>query len=268
MKAAAAFLIVAHLLAAGAGWVSAYDPAEQHREQAWDAPSERFPLGTDGLGRDQWSRLVHGARISLFSGLAAGVLSAGLGLLLGGWAGLSGGRVDRLLTRLMELFLALPWMYLLLAARAFFPLETNARVVFVSLLLLLGAIGWARPARLVRGIVLSAKERESVLAARGFGARKGYLLRRHILPEVLPVLATYLSLAIPQYIAAEATLSFLGLGFSGSTPSWGSLVGAMGSLEVLSEAWWMVAPAVALALVLGCYSIVSSALAGTEHQGR
>ncbi len=268
MKACAVFLIVAHLLAAMAGWVSSYDPAEQHREHAWEAPGERFPLGTDGLGRDQWSRLVHGARISLYSGLAAGVLSAALGLLLGGWAGLSGGWTDRLITRLMELFLALPWMYLLLAVRAFFPLETDARLVFLALLLLLGAIGWARPARLVRGIVMSVKERESLLAARGFGAGRWYLLRRHILPEVLPVLGTYLSLAIPQYVAAEATLSFLGLGFSGSTPSWGSLVGAMGSLEVLSEAWWMGLPAVALALVLGCYSIVSSALAGTEHQGR
>ncbi len=268
MKACLVFLLAIHLLAAMAGFVAAYPPAEQHRENAWEAPGARFPLGTDGLGRDQWSRLVHGARISLYSGLAAGVLSAGLGLLLGGVAGLLGGWVDRMVTRLMELFLALPWMYLLLAARAFFPLETDARVVFTALLLLLGAIGWARPARLVRGIVMSVKERESVLAARGFGAGQWYLLRRHIVPETLPALATYLSLAIPQYVAAEVTLSFLGLGFSGSTPSWGSLVGRMGSLDVLTDAWWMGLPAVVLAVVFGCYSILSSALAETQRQGR
>lgn len=219
-----------------------------------------FLIGADGLGRDQFSRLLHGARVSLYSGLAAALLSALLGWLLGGTAGFAGGWTDRVLMQLAELFLALPWMYLLLAARAFFPLNSDPRLVFTILLLLLGAIGWARPARLIRAVVLSAKERDSVLAARGFGASRSYLLFQHVLPVTMPVLLTYLSVAIPQYIAAEATLSFLGLGFSGSIPSWGGLIASLSNLEVIMSYWWMWFPAAALALVLACYSSIANGL--------
>jgi peptide/nickel transport system permease protein len=218
-----------------------------------DEPGRIFLLGTDGLGRDQFSRLVYGARISLFSGVGAASVSALLGFCLGALAGFHGGWTDRILMRLAELFLALPWMYLLLAARAFFPLNADPRLVFAVLLAMLGVVGWARPARLVRGIVWSVKEREYVLAARGFGASPLYLIRRHIAPEAMPALLTYLGLAIPQYVLAETTLSFLGLGFSGSIPSWGSLIAALASLEVLQNYWWMALPAAALALVFACY---------------
>lgn len=227
-----------------------------------DEPGKMFPLGTDGLGRDQFSRLLHGARVSLFSGLIAALFSAVAGACLGAVAGFYGGRTDGLIMRLAELFLALPWMYLLLAARAFFPLDADPRAVFLTLLALLGLIGWARPARLVRGIVLTAKEREFVLAARGFGASDAYLIWHHILPEAIPALATYLSLVIPQYVLAEATLSFLGLGFSGATPSWGSLLAALTQLEVLDNYWWMMLPAVAFAGVFACYNGIASSLKG------
>lgn len=231
---------------------------------AADEPGRLFLLGTDGLGRDQFSRLLYGARVSLFSGLAAAAVSAFLGLWLGGIAGFLGGTTDRLLMGLAELFLVLPWMYLLLAARAFFPLNADPRLIFTALLILLGAIGWARPARIVRGIVLSSRERDYVLAAKGFGAGPLYLLAHHVLPPALPAVLTYLSVAIPQYIAAEATLSFLGLGFSGSIPSWGALIASLASFEVLGSYWWMWIPALALALILACYSIVSNGLTTKE----
>ena len=222
-----------------------------------DEPGRIFLLGTDGLGRDQFSRLVYGARVSLFSGLTAALFSAFAGASLGAAAGFYGGRTDRLVMRLAELFLALPWMYLLLAARAFFPLSADPRAVFLALLALLGLVGWARPARLVRGIVLTTKERDFVLAARGFGASDLYLIRRHILPETYPTLATYLSLAIPQYVLAEATLSFLGLGFSGAVPSWGSLLAALTQFEVLDQYWWITVPAFVFAGVFACYNVVA-----------
>ncbi len=223
-------------------------------------PGKVFLMGTDGLGRDQFSRWIYGARTSLFSGLAAALLSAILGAGLGLAAGFYGGRADRLTMRAAELFLALPWMYLLLAMRAFFPLNADPRTLFLALLALLGAIGWARPARLVRGIVLSAKEREFVLAARGFGAPDSYLIWHHIAPATIPTLATYLSLAIPQYVLAEASLSFLGLGLGGSVPSWGSLLASLSQIEVLESYWWMTLPAAGFALVFGCYNELARGL--------
>lgn len=227
-----------------------------------------FLLGTDGLGRDQFSRLLHGARVSLYSGLGAAGVASLLGFWLGGLAGYYGGLADRLLMGAAELFLVLPWMYFLLAARAFFPLQSDPSAMFTVLLLMLGAIGWARPARVVRGIVMSAKERDYVLAARGFGAGTGYLLARHVLPPAMPAVMTSFCVAIPQYVAAEATLSFLGLGFSGSAPSWGMLIASLASLEVIHNYWWMWIPALALAVVMACYSVVSRGVAETRGSGR
>ncbi len=275
-KVCIGILVAVHLLAVFADWVAPYGPGEQHREHAWAAPAlffhrgaeaghldlvkepgKIFLLGTDGLGRDQFSRLVHGARVSLLFGLGAAGVAALLGLLVGGAAGYFGGWVDRVAMRGAELFLALPWMYLLLAARAFFPLETDDRVVAGAMMLLLGAVGWARPGRLVRGIVMTAREREYVLAAKGFGAGPWYVLRRHVLPEAYPAVVTYAGLAIPQYILAEATLQFLGLGVSGSAPSWGTLIAGLAQLEVVGGYWWMWIPAVVLAVVCGCYNWLS-----------
>src|SRR6059058_3540698 len=112
--------------------------------------------------------------------------------------------------RLAELFLALPWLYLLFALRAFLPLAVGPLQAFFLIVAVLGMVGWARPARLVRGVVLSAKERDFVRAARGFGATDGYLLRRHILPETSSVLLTQAAILVPQFVLAEMTLSFLG----------------------------------------------------------
>src|ERR1035438_5841469 len=120
--------------------------------------------------------------------------------------------------RLSELFLALPWLYLLFALRAFLPLAVSPLNAFFLVIVALATVGWARPARLVRGVVLSAKERDFVRAARGFGARDGYLLRRHIVPETRGVLLTQAAILVPQFVLAEITLSFLGLGIPEAVP--------------------------------------------------
>src|SRR5882724_2379461 len=147
------------------------------------------------------------------------VIGAGIGAA----AGYYGGWRADLLMRLAELFLALPWLYLLFAIRAFLPLALNPLQAFFLIVAVIAAVGWARPARLVRGIVLSAKERDFVRAARGFGASDLYLLRRHIFPETSSVLLTQAAILIPQYVLAEMTLSFLGLGVREPVPSWGNL---------------------------------------------
>ncbi len=150
-----------------------------------NAPATIFLIGSDGYGRDQFSRLLYGGQISLFAGLLATAISVSLGLMLGGIAGFYGRWPDDLIMRASEIFLALPWLYLLFAVRAFLPLHIPPNQIFILLIAVLGAVGWARPARLIRGIVLSAREREYVLAARGFGASDLYLLRRHVLPQAV-----------------------------------------------------------------------------------
>ncbi|MFQ5776707.1 MAG: ABC transporter permease [Terriglobia bacterium] len=225
-----------------------------------DEPAKVFLLGSDGFGRDQLSRLLHGGQISLLAGLLATGLSLGVGLLLGAIAGFYGRWLDEALMRGAELFLALPWLYLLFAVRAFLPLHISPAQAFLLLIVVIGLIGWARPARLIRGVVLTAKERYYVVAARGFGASDLYLLRRHVLPQTWGVVLTQAALLIPQYILAEVTLSFLGLGVGEPVPSWGNMLASLQQYHVLASYWWMLAPGLALMPVVLGYSALASAL--------
>lgn len=202
-----------------------------------------YLLGSDEYGRDQLSRFLYGGRVSLFAGLLGAGITLALGLLVGALAGYYGGWRDEILMRLAELFLALPWLYLLFALRAFLPLTVSPLQAFFLIIAVVGAVGWARPARLVRGIVLSAKERDFVRAARGCGAGTGYLLRRHILPETFSVLLTQAAVLVPQFVLAEMTLSFLGLGVPEPVPSWGNLLSSLQQYSVLVSYWWMYLPA-------------------------
>jgi peptide/nickel transport system permease protein len=211
-----------------------------------EKPARLFLMGSDAYGRDQFSRFLYGGQISLLAGLIAAILCVSIGILAGGIAGYYGGWLDGLLMRGSELFLALPWLYLLFAVRAALPLHISQWQVFLLLISVMGLIGWARPARLIRGIVLSAKERNFVLAARGFGASDAYLLRRHVLPQTYAVLLTQITLLVPQYVLAEVTLTFLGLGVGEPMPSWGALLSSLQQYSVLSSYWWMFLPALLL----------------------
>jgi peptide/nickel transport system permease protein len=223
-----------------------------------DAPARISLLGTDGFGRDVLSRLLHGGRISIGAGLLATLCALLAGIGLGTIAGFFGGRVDAAVMRLADLFMAVPWLYLLFAVRAALPLQLDTRATFLLLVAVLGIVGWARPARLIRGIVLSARERTYVTAARGFGAKAPYLLRRHILPQTLGVVLTQAGLLVPQYILAEVTLSFLGLGVGEPTPSWGAMLGTLQQYSVLTSYWWMFTPAIALVAVAISYHALTS----------
>ncbi|MGB6876191.1 MAG: ABC transporter permease [Candidatus Acidiferrales bacterium] len=225
-----------------------------------DAPGRVFLLGTDGYGRDQFSRLLYGGQISLAAGWIAAVFSILFGAVIGGLAGFYGGWLDDVLMRGGELFLALPWLYLLFAVRAALPLQVAQWQVFLLLVVVIGLIGWARPARLIRGIVLSAKERNFVTAARAFGASDAYLLRRHILPQAYGVMLTQMTLLVPQYILAEVTLTFLGLGVGEPMPSWGSLLSSLQQYYVLASYWWMFLPALLLIPVFLAYYAAADAL--------
>jgi len=231
-----------------------------------------YLLGSDGFGRDQFSRILFGGQVSLLSGLLGAGFTLFMGAMIGTVAGFYGGWRDVLLMRLAELFLALPWLYLLFALRAFLPLAVSPLKAFLLVIVVLASVGWARPARLVRGVVLSAKERDFVRAARGFGASNGYLLRRHIVPETFSVLLTQAAILVPQFVLAEMTLSFLGLGIPEPAPSWGNLLASLQQYSVLVSYRWMYLPAVAIVPFFVGYQGLANALhldAATEKmEGR
>ena len=281
IAAALIFLGILHGLALFAGFLAPYPYAEQHREFPYAPPTPIhgrlvgarepggfFLLGTDAYGRDVFSRLLYGGRVSLFTGLLAAFLSLSLGLALGTAAGFYGGWLDRLLMRAGELVMALPWLYLLLAVRAFLPLHITSVQAFFLIVVIIGGVGWVRPARLIRGVVLSARERGFVLAARGFGASDAYLIRRHILPLTAGVVLTQATVLIPQYILAEVALSFLGLGVAEPVPSWGNMLAEAQQYHSLVAHPWMLAPGFAIIPVLLAYLLLADTLTAPAGRAR
>jgi peptide/nickel transport system permease protein len=223
-------------------------------------PARILLLGTDAFGRDEFSRLLYGGQISLAAGLLATLLALLTATIVGTVSGYYGKWIDETLMGSAELFLSLPWLYFLIGVRALLPLQLNPAQTFLLLISVIGLIGWARPARLIRGVVLSARNRNYVLAARGFGGTDFYLLRRHILPETFAVLLTQSALLIPQYIAAEATLSFFGLGVTEPVPSWGNMLSTLQQYGVLLSYHWLLAPVCALIVTSVIYWRLADAL--------
>lgn len=207
------------------------------------ADRRTFILGSDQLGRDLLSRVLHGARVSLPLALLAGGLAVLLGLGVGGIAGLAGGWLDGLLMRTADGMLCMPRLFLLLALAGLMELDT------VLLIVALGATSWMEASRLVRGEVRGFKRRGFVAAARASGATPGRLLLRHLLPAALTPVSVDAALRVGELILIEAALSFLGLGVQPPRASWGSLI-AEGSLKP-GTAWWMAAfPGAALVLTV------------------
>jgi peptide/nickel transport system permease protein len=223
-------------------------------------PAKILMLGTDGYGRDEFSRVLSGGQISVAAGITATFITLLAGSILGIIAGYYGRWIDESLMGVTELFLSLPWLYFLLGVRAFLPLHLSPLRTFFLLTGVIGLIGWARPARLVRGIVLSSRNRNHVLAARGFGGSDFYLLRRHILPDAFGVLLTQAALLVPRYIAAEVTLSFFGLGVSEPVASWGNMLSTLEQYSVLVSYGWLLAPAGALVITSVLYSSLADEL--------
>jgi peptide/nickel transport system permease protein len=225
-------------------------------------PARIFLMGTDDYGRDIFSRFLFGGKITLFAGLLATGLSLVLGTILGTISGYYGGWVDAIVMRGAELFLTLPWLYLLFALRAFLPLSLNGVQAFLLLIAVIGMVGWARPARMIRGVVLSSRERHYVLAARLFGGSDSYLMYRHILPDTYSIVMTQAALLVPQYVLAEVVLSFLGLGVGEPTPSWGNMLSKLQDYAVLVSYSWILIPGLVLIPVFLGYFLLASELSG------
>lgn len=255
--AAAIIFLLLLLLALLAPVIVPYDPVEQFRKEGLSplgeplAPNANFWLGTDGLGRDLFSRLLYGARVSLGIGLTASAIAVLVGLLVGGVAGFVGGKVDFALMRLIDLIMSMPTFFIILLLVVM--LEPGVWVVITVISL----FSWTAPARVFRSQILAVKYRDFVLAAHCLGVRRRRIFVRHLLPHVLPLVIVYLALNVPNTIFAEASLSFLGLGVPQPTPSWGSMI-QDGFAYYRAAPWIALFPGIAIAL-----AVVSINLLGT-----
>jgi peptide/nickel transport system permease protein len=250
-----AALIALYLAAMLAPWIAPYDPAAQGDlvSTGYLPPSAEHWLGTDQFGRDVLSRLLYGARISLVIALTAVTISITLGTLLGAVAGYLGGWVDTVIMRVIDLILSFPRLVLLILIVAL------SRPSIPLIILVLGLTHWPGTARLVRGEVLSLREREFIDAARALGFGRMRIIFRHLIPNVLAPVIVAATLGIGDTIVAEAGLSFLGLGVQPPTPSWGNMV-ADGRQNLIG-AWWITAfPGLVIVLTVMAFNLVGDGL--------
>ena len=206
-------------------------------------------LGTDEQARDQFSRLIHGSRVSLSVGLIGIAISFPLGMLVGGMAGYFGGAVDGVLMRFVEVLMTIPSIYLLVALAAVLPAGISSTQRFLLIVLITSLVGWAGLARVIRGQVLSIKEREFVQATKVMGGRSLYIITRHILPQTASYGIIAATLAIPGFILAEATLSFIGLGIQQPDASWGNMLTLATNASILVLQPWLVWPPAILIVI-------------------
>lgn len=228
------------------------------------ATSAWFPLGADPLGRDVFSRIAYGARLSLAVALTAAVLALGVGALAGAIAGYAGGLADRFITTLADFVVILPAAYVVVTLRASMPLVLSTSDVFWTMVLVLAAASWPLPARGVRAIVAAERRREYAEAAYAAGAGPLRILLRHLLPAARSHLAAQAFLLFPAFILAEATLSFLGLGFAEPSASWGVMLQDAGRVSAITEAPWMLAPAAAIVVAVLAMHLVTANGADSE----
>jgi peptide/nickel transport system permease protein len=246
-------IVVFYLVALLAPFISPHDPISQDILNAYEPPGPGHLLGTDIFGRDILSRIIYGARISLSIGFIATAISVTLGTLIGAVAGYLGGRVDTVLMRFTDMVLAFPRLVLLILIVALF--EPSIAVIII----VLGLTQWPGTTRIVRGDVLSLREREFVQAARALGMSQRRIVLRHLIPNVLAPVIVTATLGIGNTIVLEAGLSFLGLGPQPPTPSWGNMV-AQGK-DTLLTAWWEATfPGLTIVLVVLAFNLVGDGL--------
>jgi peptide/nickel transport system permease protein len=223
--------------ALGAPFLALHDPNDQSLRRrlippGWEGKGTwEYPLGTDHLGRDIFSRAIYGSRVSLTVGFTAVLISGTLGVLLGLIAGYYGGKIEAIIMRLVDIQLAFPFILLAISVVAVVGAGLK------NVIIVLGIAGWMVYARIVRGEVLSVKEREFVVAAKAVGVRDSLILFRHILPNVLTPVIVVATFSVANVIILEAALSFLGVGVEPAIPTWGGMLAD--GREYISTAWWL-----------------------------
>jgi len=229
------------------------DPALQDLRATFESPSLHHLAGTDNLGRDWFSRLLYGARLSLMIGIFAQVIIVGIGLPVGLMAGYSGRWLDSILMRFADLVYAFPDLLLIILLRSVF-----GGGIF-ALFFIIGIVSWVDLARLVRGQAMSLRTREFVEAARSLGATDREIVLRHILPNLAGPVTVVVAFGVPRAVFVEATLSFIGIGVNAGTPSWGTMV-QEGYAAIFSHPNLVIFPAAAIALLMLAFTFVGDGL--------
>ena len=233
-------------------WNFDYIDFDGNWEAAPDLGSSHW-FGTDTIGRDIFARTLVGGRISLLVGIVATTVSLLIGVTWGAIAGYFGGRVDNFMMRIVDILYALPFMFFVILLMVLFG--RHLVLIFVAI----GAVNWLDMARIVRGQTLALRKREFITAAIASGVRSGDIIRRHIVPNLLGVVAVYVTLTIPQVILVESFLSFLGLGVQEPATSWGALVND-GARDMEITPWALIFPAGFLATTLFCFNFIGDGL--------
>jgi peptide/nickel transport system permease protein len=234
-------------------------PADRHLFGV-DAPDKIYVFGADQFGRDVFSRLLYGGRISLSVGLLGILITYALGMLLGGVAGYYRGLVDNLLMRLSEIVMSVPALYLIVALRAAFPDDLRSDLVYLIIILILSLVLWASLARIIRGMVLALRENEYVIAAEALGMPSLRVIVRHILPNTASFVIVAATLSVPGYILGEVALSFLGAGIQEPVASWGNMLQQAQNVRVLTSFPWILAPGVFIFLTVLAFNFLGDGL--------
>ena len=257
-KLACAVLLVVLGISLAANWLAPAGYAKQYREAAGAPPSRQHWLGTDDIGRDRFARVLYGTRISLLLAPAAALLSTLLAAVIGGLAGYLGGVWARAAMALTDLFLSLPWLFLLITVRAMLPLNVSPVFSVLVTFFILGMLGWTSAARVLCSSAATLRDSDFVKQARASGIRGARLFCIHVLPNLKPVLYAQFWISIPAFILSEANLGILGLGVAEPLPSWGSLLKELEGLVSVGEEPWKFVPLALLVLVVTSFQLVLS----------
>ncbi|TCZ75807.1 ABC transporter permease [Paenibacillus albiflavus] len=248
-------LIALIILSVLAPLIAPYDPAEQDLLSRLQAPSWEHWFGTDDLGRDLFSRVLYGGQVSLAVSIISVVFTVIIGITVGSLAGYYGGKVDSILMRFVDVMLAFPTIFMLITV------VTLLKPSLMNIIIVLIAFGWMGKARLLRGQILSVKNREFVDAARTIGMSDFRIIFRHILPNSLSPILVSATLQMGSMILTESSLSFLGLGIQPPTASWGNILQGAQSLKIMMEAPWVpFMPGFMIFLTIMCFNFVGDGL--------
>src|SRR5947209_20462508 len=257
-KFACVVVVAVCAVSLGANWLAPAGYARQFREAPSAPPSHQHLLGTDEVGRDRFARVLYGTRISLLLAPAAALVSTVLAALVGGLAGYLGGIWLRLARGFTDLFLSLPWLFLLITVRALMPLNVSPLFSVLMTFLILGLLGWTSAARVLCSTAASLRNSDFLRQAQASGVRPRRLFWIHVIPNLKPVLLAQFWISIPAFILSEANLGILGLGVAEPMPSWGSLLKELEGLVSVGEEPWKFVPLLLLVAVVTSFQLIVS----------
>jgi peptide/nickel transport system permease protein len=235
-------------------------PATLHLFGTGDKDYPVYLLGADQFGRDVFSRLLYGSQISLSIGIIGILLSFTFGMIIGGISGYFIGATDTVIMRLCELIMSIPALYLIISLRAAFPADMSSAKVYAMIIIILSFIGWASMARVIRGMTLSLREQQFILAARSLGQSHMKIIVRHILPNTFSYVIVAATLSVPYYILGEVVLSYLGVGIQEPSASWGLMLNAAQNTEYLRNYPWLLAPGAAIFVTVLAFNFLGDGL--------